>query len=136
MEFKRRFYFETFGYNVQIILTDDLSAVGARMAEQYSIHNPVGKYTAGFSLNVGGQPVSVLALPLEKDWSVVAHESFHIVWHLMEWIGAQHEEEVMAYCLDTVVIWVGATYDLLDKKQKVVYTEKDDRNSGREVVAD
>jgi hypothetical protein len=34
------------------------------------------------------------------------------------------------------VIWVGATYDLLDKKQKVVYTEKDDRNSGREVVAD
>ena len=142
MEFTRKFNFKPFGYNVHITLTDDLHKAANRLSKKYDCHNPTTAYTAGFSVRVGREPTSILTLPVEQCGPVIAHESFHIVWHLMDWIGAEHEEEVMAYCLDTVVGWVEHVYEALekslekdlDKGEKVEYNKEDDRNSGREVV--
>ena len=127
------FYFEPFGYNVQIVLTDNIQQTAAKFAKKYKCADPTTSYTGGFSIQIGGHPISLLVLPYEQRWDIIAHEAFHIVWHLMAWIGAAHEEEVMAYCLDTIVGWVGKVYEALDKSENKLYNGEYDRNSGRKV---
>lgn len=117
MEFRRRFYFEAFGYNVHVILTDDLQATAARIGKQARISGePISSRTRGFTMQDQGAPIALIVLSTERNNPVVAHESFHAVWHLMQHIGAQHEEEVMAYCLDTIVNWIDLTYAALEKQ--------------------
>jgi len=64
---------------VQIILTDDFSS-GRSLAEQYSIQTQWENTQRVFSLTSVTACFRV-GVAIRKDWSVVAHESFHIVWH-------------------------------------------------------
>src|ERR1700744_594697 len=40
---------------------------------------------------------SYIFLEYGADIGTIAHEVFHFVWKLMSWIGAEHNNEVMAY---------------------------------------
>lgn len=46
---------------------------------------------------------SYIFLPDKARADIIAHESFHCVWHIMKMIGAEHENEVMAYTLSYLV---------------------------------
>jgi hypothetical protein len=135
-EIKRTFYFETFGYNIHVILSDDIQATAMRMARKFGCVNTTTSRTGGFTAKSSRYPLSLIVLPLERSNPIVAHESFHAVWHLMEHAGAQHEEEIMAYHLDTIVNWIDKMYESLDKPSKPVYNREYGRKGRRKVVAD
>jgi hypothetical protein len=100
----------TYGYTVKVIVSSDIERSARKrgylfLEGSYAQHS----YTEG-------KPESVLFLPAVLDISLVAHESFHAVWRVMKFIGAKHEQEVMAYLLGHVVDEV---YGLYTKKKKV-----------------
>lgn len=46
---------------------------------------------------------SYIILPYDTKLDYIAHESFHCVWRIMEYIGAGQNEEIMAYFLGYIV---------------------------------
>src|ERR1700687_3977653 len=85
-------------YQVRVIITKDLdkSAIG-RLSHKPEVHGD------GFVFNVTGEGRSYLFLAHNAPEATVAHECWHIVHRIMDWCGAELDNETVAYHLDHLV---------------------------------
>jgi len=90
-----------FGYDVHIIVTSNFD---------YSLDKrnlPRSRDFEGYALGLHHK-TSVydtychLLFKYNATMDIIIHESFHAVWNLMKCIGAEPEEEVIAYTLDHI----------------------------------
>jgi hypothetical protein len=86
-------------YQVRVILSKDL----AKSAKLRLGCNPESTDGGGFVFNVKGEGRSYIFLEHEAPESTVAHECWHIVHQIMDWCGAELDNEVVAYHLDHMV---------------------------------
>ena len=85
-------------YRVRLILTGDLSkSATGRLGHRPEV------FEGGFVFNVKGEGRSYLFLEHSADEATVAHECWHIVHRVMDWCGAELDNEVVAYHLDHLV---------------------------------
>lgn len=86
-------------YQVRLIFSGDLNkSAKARLNEA-----PTDDNGGGFVFNVKGVGRSYLFLEHDAPESTVAHECWHIVHRIMDWIGAELDNEIVAYHLDHMV---------------------------------
>ena len=86
-------------YQVRLIISKDLN----RSAKARLSTSPTETNGGGFVFNVKGEGRSYLFLAHDADESTVAHECWHIVHRIMDWCGAELDNEVVAYHLDHMV---------------------------------
>lgn len=101
-------------FTVNVILTNDipLSRSKCKILGDYI---PRGERSPG-ALFAACDNDAYIFLPLRYDIEYVTHESFHCVWHLMDYIGAEHENEIMAYHLSYLVQGISDFYVKLRKR--------------------
>jgi hypothetical protein len=110
-EVTKRFQFKEFEYTVNIVLTEDIQASENKIADRWGFASQkLSDGCMGLHIGIGGKGVSYVLLKFRTDFQSVVHESFHVVWRLFRHIGADFEEEVMAYCLDHVVGEIESLY--------------------------
>jgi hypothetical protein len=85
-------------FQVRLIFSDDL-----RRSAIARLGSPPDIFGDGFVFNVKGEGRSYLFLKSDADEAVVAHECWHIVFRIMEWCGAELDNETVAYHLDHLV---------------------------------
>lgn len=89
---------DAFSYRVLIVLTNSIAG---------SVNKHLGKFpkdanisttnAAGIHVYHPDVPLSMIVLPFEPSIDLLTHETYHCVNRLMNWIGAEHENEVVAY---------------------------------------
>ena len=86
--------FEVFSsYAVRLILTDDLTkSAKARLG-----HMPADPAADGFVFHPNEIAQSYIFLPMNPSENVIAHEAWHIVHKVMDYVGAGIDSEVVAY---------------------------------------
>lgn len=93
----RKFHtIEPFGYRVEIVYTTDIHGSGSKRGADI----PERAYACHMDYE---SPRSTLLLPLDCDAGTVAHECYHCIYRVMERIGADHENEIMAYHIGDLV---------------------------------
>lgn len=88
-------------YTVRVVLTPDVAK--SRSARDSEIGN---KYDGGDPLGIhafNGNGDAWIFLPLTVEPGTVAHECFHCINRMMQWIQADLENEVVAYHLGFLV---------------------------------
>lgn len=100
-EVVRRIVVSPFNYTLEVVVSKSVQ----ESAHKRSI--PITRNFAAAHCGAADQPFSYMFLPLDVPMSVMAHEVFHCVWHIMEIIGADHENEVMAYTLSFLIDEIG-----------------------------
>lgn len=93
---------EPFNYEVIIVLTDDVQESAGQIAHAHG-HDDDEWETDAMHVHPHGRALSYLFLPFDATASMIAHEAFHCVWRVMKFIGAEFENEVMAYTLGFLV---------------------------------
>jgi hypothetical protein len=95
--------FQVFDYLVQIVITNDI--IRSRNSRSHMIGND---YTG--TVHVGGlhsyndsRKDSYLFVNPDADANTIAHECFHAVHRMFEYLGAEIEEEITAYYLGFLV---------------------------------
>jgi hypothetical protein len=86
-----------FDFAVKVIVSNDVHASAHKRGIQTS--EPWHAMHAG----VVNRLMSLIFLPLKAGPDVVAHEVFHCAWHIMKSVGAEFENEVMAYTMSYLV---------------------------------
>lgn len=90
-------------YTVNIVITDDV--VKSRKSRDAKLGEPYDGVTAQaiHSWPLDGQGSSWLFFTQNVGAGTVAHECFHCVRRIMRWLGADIENEVVAYHLGYLV---------------------------------
>lgn len=85
-----------FYYRLYLVLTSDVTE--SRILRE-DILGPYPNRIPAAALHdaLMSEPASWIFLPFEADISDVVHEVSHCIWQIMDYIGAKHEDEIMAY---------------------------------------
>lgn len=96
MQRKTRITIKLFNYVVHVVLSSDPNTARAktRVLGDWEQDDNLAALHCGTT-----DPVSYVFLPFQADIGLVVHESSHCFWRIMEFIGAKHEDEVMAYTI-------------------------------------
>jgi len=89
--------FAVFGYAFTIIRTDNVE----RTAKRLGGHVP-GAF-AQFIERQDNPMRGYLVFSLDPEPGHIAHESFHAVWNMLKGVGAELDDETVAYHLDHLV---------------------------------
>lgn len=106
----KTFKFPMFSYQMKVRLTEH---VGRRSGELYPEirDSKEEEYIDALCVDTGG-PWCEIILPFDPDINTVVHEVFHCIWQMMEYIGAQHENEIMAHlnghAVELICKWLAA----------------------------
>jgi len=94
-----------YNYDVYVTFTSDMQESVTRWEEIYRPDGEPLEVSNMDSLHMylSNKGSSFLFFPLDCGVGHIAHESFHVVWRLWKWIGAQHENETMAYTVGHLV---------------------------------
>lgn len=114
-EFYKIIELPAFRYHITVIVSE--SVAKSRIAR----NNVLGVYgggedtdnnPAGMHSGVKGKNRSFLFFRFNPTVGELSHECFHCIWRMMNWIGAELENEVVAYHLTylTDEIWKFAKY--------------------------
>ena len=112
-------------YLVRVILTNNvtISRVGRShiLGDWYADGS-----TAAIHCGVPDASISYIFLPFKADVGYVAHEVSHCLWRLMNFIGAEHENEIMAYHQGYLVrkIWEFIGQTGVPKRRKPIKRRK------------
>lgn len=111
--------FPPYNYRIYVIFTDNLIASADKLASQGKLHSNHGidECTDGFHVRLPNQSYSYLVLPYSAGINQIAHECYHSIVCMFDWISAQHEEELFAYHLGYLVEVV--THDQEKGKEKL-----------------
>jgi len=91
-----------FNYKIYVILSDNVEDARVRRSYLLGPYTPDGS-TAGLHYGRVDLPISYVFLPYCSDIGYVAHETYHCICNIMEWAGARHEEEIVAYMMGYLV---------------------------------
>lgn len=89
-----------FFYTVEVYVSDDIRESARKVGIETNVNWE--------ALHAGAENrlLSMIFLPEDAEPGTIAHECFHCVWHIMRQIGAEFENEVMAYTLTYLVTQV------------------------------
>lgn len=90
----KKFPFPLFHYDLTVIVTSSVQNSRSKLNDVLGYYEPDPHHGAMHCF-CGGE--SYLILPIAADIGTIAHEVSHFVWRVMAWIGAEHNNEVMAY---------------------------------------
>lgn len=95
--------FTIFDYNISIVVTDDI--VKSRNNRSHLLGSLYHDHGGTKGLHSCNEDISGAYLFFNRDTTheIIAHESFHAVYRMFKWIGAEIEEELMAYYLGYTV---------------------------------
>jgi len=104
IEFKSKIPLPVYNYNIFVHFTDDLVASADALASKGMLNKDHGidKTADGFHVRMPNDSYSFIVLKIKAAPNHVFHEVYHAVSTMFRWIGANHEEEVMAYTLGYV----------------------------------
>lgn len=93
--------FPVFAYHVNVIITNDIQRSrtdrNSQIGSKFDLGPVLGLHSS--NENTGG---SWIFLYFDASPDVIAHESYHSVVRMLSWVGANPEEEVVAYHLGYV----------------------------------
>lgn len=90
--------FDVFAYRLLVVLTNSIAGSVNKHRNKFPKDcNISTTNAAAIHVYHPDIPLSMIVLPFDPDIDLLTHESFHCVWRVMSWIGAEHENEVMAY---------------------------------------
>lgn len=82
-------------FTIHVVFTDDWRAEAVKLNADLTDDSIAWTVSEGKAAHI--------IFPHHPDPDVVAHETFHAIWALMKFAGAEMEEEVVAYHLGHVV---------------------------------
>jgi hypothetical protein len=85
-------------YQVRLIISKDLNK-----SSKARLNSQPETFSDGFVFNVKGEGRSYIFLAHDAPESTVAHECWHIVHRIMDWCGAEIDNETVAYHLGHMV---------------------------------
>lgn len=88
-----------FNYKVVIAFTDDFKAFAKKKKWEkfYEQIKNDGRNVSGYHCSNPEDGVAWILLRHDPKIETIVHETFHTVWRMMKFIGAEFENEVMAY---------------------------------------
>ena len=130
VERRKKWNFTPFPYELVVILSSD---VKASFDKRFTLKR--SNHCSALTMCRGDR--STMFLSLTPPINTVAHEVTHVVKNLQEYIGAEHEEEFVAYYTGWLVSEIAkfALEKPLDKKKKVRYTKKVEATQTHAVVS-
>jgi hypothetical protein len=90
----KSFDLKHFNYDLKVIVSSDPE--GSRILRVKEL-GPYERDPGVAALTYTSPGKSILFLPFGSCIGWIAHEVYHVMWHVMKYIGADHENEVMAY---------------------------------------
>lgn len=93
---KLRVHFPAWRCYVQVLLTPNVTET----LQEFGAVDPDAEAVTQYALNGAG---SRIILPLKPSAEVVAHEAWHAINHILEFSGAQKDNETVAYHLGYLV---------------------------------
>jgi hypothetical protein len=111
----------TYEYMVTVVISDDPNASASKLHKKLIGSDKEFDIKGAIQMRIGNQ--AYVILPPKRSLSYIVHESFHVVWGLLDHIGAEPEEEIIAYTLDYLasMIWglyPGEKFPEFDKPRK------------------
>jgi hypothetical protein len=88
-------------YTVHVEITSDI--IKAMKKYKYTENIEGCEAYDACSVHVENENMSFIFLPLDVNAGVVAHECYHVVHNIMEYVGAALDSEVIAYHLEYLV---------------------------------
>jgi hypothetical protein len=88
-----------FNYDVKVVFTDDFKAFALKR-KWTKFHEQIrddGRTVNGYHCSNPEESTSWILLKHDPAIGTIVHETFHVVWRIMKHIGADLENEVMAY---------------------------------------
>jgi hypothetical protein len=109
--------FPPYDYRVYVLFTDDIIASADKLADEgiLTANHNIDDTTQAFCVKPRNRSFGYVVLQFSAKPMHIAHESYHAVSSIMKWIGAAHEEEVMAYHIGYLV---GLIHKDQEKAQK------------------
>jgi|SRR5208337_1162812 len=106
-EFEKVIDLPVFRYHVKIIITESVVKSRQARTEGLGPYEKEDTNPAAMHTGVKGKNWSYLFFRFNPGIGDVSHECFHCIWRLMRWIGADLENEVVAYHLTylTEEVW-------------------------------
>ncbi len=121
---RRKMKFETYGYVVNVAFASDINKY---CEKRWPNQKPEEKCEA-FTLIE--EKTSQIVLPFDATPALIAHESSHVVWGIMKFIGAEFEDEVVAYHLGHLVGQIHRWLDDIKKKDALAAEKEIKKNEG------
>jgi hypothetical protein len=105
MEYTKKLVVQPFGFQLNLVLTDDIAESHNKRKKAIG---PYGETINISALFVGHnvRPLAYVFLPVNPCISLVVHEIYHAIVHMLDFVGAKHDEEVVAYYLSFLVVGV------------------------------
>lgn len=113
-ECKRKFKIDAVPYEFTVIVSNDVTTSRNKLDKIFG-HTSTQHFAAMHSSS--GQGFSYIILPEKFELKYIVHEAFHCVWEICEFIGANHNNEFMAYLLSYIVDKIGDVYYRYDNKK-------------------
>lgn len=95
---KTTFKIPTFHWTIEVVLTTDVLSYADRIGYETNDDK-----TRALHLYYPEQMKSILILKPNANAATVAHESWHVVYHMLTDVGAGFDNEVVAYHLGYIV---------------------------------
>ena len=111
--------FPPFEFTVFIVFTDNVVQTANNLAEQGFMrkNHEIDATTGAFTVrNLNGY--TILVFPQTTDSGQIGHEAYHAVCCMMNWIGAENEEEITAYVLGYLIQFIHTDLEIAKKKEE------------------
>lgn len=90
--------FPVFGYTVEICVTENIKE--SRISRNYWLGPPTVDLEGVEGLHSYAESSkSIIFITPKSSVGCIAHEYFHALWRMFEYVGAQHDNETFAYHL-------------------------------------
>lgn len=94
-----------FNYDVKVAFTDDFKAFALNRGWEklYEQIKNDDRTVSAYHCSHPGEGTSWILYKHDPNIDTIVHEVFHVVWRIMKYIGADFENEVMAYHVGYIV---------------------------------
>lgn len=87
-------------YQVRVVFTSDIVRAMLKWAETRACAENVESSDLAHAIHVEDRPKSYIFLPRDADAGCIVHECWHVIRRmLVDWCGAELENEIVAYHL-------------------------------------
>lgn len=115
------FLFPTYGYKLRVTITENVGKTARKLYPDLPSHQTSSVVEAIHIVKDSCSTAHII-LPYEAGVNCIVHECSHFVWWLMDEIGAQLENEIVAYHLgytvERVCEWIAKVepIEIVEKK--------------------
>lgn len=108
----------TFHYEVFVVVTNNISKAAARIEGKLTEPQEFYDQAAAMALHNHNKGKSYILLPPKTDIGDITHECWHVIRRIFSYIGAELENEIVAYHLGYLVLHTSNILEGWKKKKK------------------